>query len=133
MMCCHGCFCQKEKSKFMFNKIVASVISSVVLFACNVKDDVVATPAAEDVVSSVEQAAPAAPAVTDDKSVNASAPVVAPVAPVATPVVSGEVAGGASVPLAAPSTGVGVTSTVTSTPATSVSPVAAPATATVTK
>ncbi len=115
----------------MFNKIVASVISSVVLFACNVKDDVAVTPVAEDVVSSVEQAAPAAPAVTDDGSVKTTGSVVA--TPVVAPVVSGEAAGGASVPLAAPSTGVGVTSTVTSTPASSVSPVVAPTAATVTK
>jgi ribonuclease E len=44
----------------MFNKIVASVISSVVLFACNLKEDVPV--AAEDVVvnSTPEDVAPAA-------------------------------------------------------------------------
>lgn len=95
----------------MFNKIVASVISSVVLFACNVKED--ATVDAADVVAvSQDVSAPEASKTEAvvQPGVITSVPASAP--SVATP--AGEVAGGAT-PVAAPVANVGVTSGVTST------------------
>jgi hypothetical protein len=95
----------------MFNKIVASVISSVVLFACNVKED--ATVDAADVVAvSQDVSAPEA-----SKTEAVVQPGVITSVPAATPSVAtpaGEVAGGAA-PLVAPAAGAGAASGVTST------------------
>ena len=81
----------------MFNKIVASVISSVVLFACNVKEetpvaaeDVVASPSAAEVVQTAVTPAPVDPVTP------------APVVQSVTDVASVPVAGGAVVPSGVP-------------------------------
>lgn len=94
----------------MFNKIIASVISSVVLFACNTKEE---TPAAsEDAVANTQAA-----------EVVQSDPALAPVVPVSPAPAVQAVPEVTSVPLTA--TGVSTSSTV-STPAPVTGTVVAP-------
>lgn len=98
----------------MFNKIVASVISSVVLFACNMKEDA-AVDAADVVAESQGVSTPEASkteAVVQPGVVTSVPSVLNPAPSVATP--AGEVVGGAA-PLATPVVNVGVTSGATST------------------
>lgn len=95
----------------MFNKIVVSIVSSVVLFACNVNDSTTASDA--DVVSSTLQGAPEALKTQDSPSVT---PVANPAT--STPHVSSTVSpvgGIVTDPLAVPSVNVGTNASATST------------------
>lgn len=117
----------------MFNKIVASVISSVVLFACNMKEEA-AVNAADVVAESQSVSTPEASkteAVVQPGTITPVPSVSTPAPSVATP--AGEALGGAT-PLATPVVNVGVTSNSvsTSTPVSTGLTAGAPVTAPVT-
>ena len=100
----------------MVNKIVASVISSVVLFACNMKEDA-AVSAADVVAESQGVSTPEASkteAVVQPGTITPVPSVSTPTPSVAAP--AGEALGGAT-PLATPVVNVGVTGNSTSTSA----------------
>ena len=92
MRCYHNFFVKEEKKVIMFNKIIASVVSSVVMFACNVKEenpvsaaDVVATSSPESSTVTVKQDSPTvlpdqsvSPAVVVPTASNTAATVVVP-------------------------------------------------------
>jgi hypothetical protein len=87
----------------MFNKIVVSVISSVVMFACNTSDSTNALDA--DVVSS---SVPVAPEAIKTQDVPSSTPALSPVTSPSVPSVVNPVAGGVTTdPLVAPSVNTG--------------------------
>ena len=91
----------------MFNKTIVSIVSSLVMFACNVKDDT--PPPVDDVVSSVTDVAAEQPK---------SSPVT-PTVPVVTPIP----AAGDAVPLTASGVSAGMTAPTTQTPPVAIIPV----------
>lgn len=102
----------------MFNKIVVGIVSSVVLFACNVNDST--TVPGTDVVSSAPSSVPEAVKTQDTPS---TTPVVSPVisSPQAPSTVL-PVGGIVTDPLAVPSASVGTSASATSTVSTPVVP-----------